>query len=243
MITRGLLPAMDSFKRYIKKHGLPQSIYLDKYSTYKARREPTIEEQLRNEDPLTQFGRAMKELGVIVIYANSPQAKVRIERAFRTFQDRLVKELRLAGIKSKDEANKFLQRYLPKYNRRFSIPAVKEANLHRKAPAEKELKKILCVRTKRTLRNDTVIRHNNRFYQIEDTLRRRMKAVMVEDWLDGSMHVRNNGSYLKHREINPVLIAKPVADKKRAVTRPRKPCIPPKDHPWRRFKPKTYNYK
>lgn len=98
---------------------------------------------------MTQFERAMKELGVVVIHVNSPQAKGRIERAFRTFQDRLYsRSLRLTEIKSKDEANKFLERYLPKHNRRFSIPAVQEANGHRKAPRQRRnLKKALCVRT------------------------------------------------------------------------------------------------
>ncbi|MCK4325748.1 hypothetical protein KAW55_03240, partial [bacterium] len=201
---------------------------------YKATRKQTIEEQLNNEDPMTNFERAMKELGVVVIHANSPQAKGRIERAFRTFQDRLIKELRLAGIKSKDEANEFLDRYLPKYNRRFSIPAAKEANLHRKALGEKALKKILCVRTKRTLRNDAVIRHNNRFYQIEDILRRRIKEVIVEDRLDGSMHVRNNGQYLKYSQIDPSLIRKPSVTRKQATGQ--KVYIIPKDHPWKRFK-------
>lgn len=68
----GIMPAMDSFKHYSKKQGLPQMIYLDKLSTYKATRKQTIEEQLNNEDPMTQFERAMKELGVIVRHAGSP---------------------------------------------------------------------------------------------------------------------------------------------------------------------------
>ncbi|RII01132.1 hypothetical protein B9J77_00950 [candidate division NPL-UPA2 bacterium Unc8] len=99
----------------------------------------------------------------------------------------------------------------------------------------KELKKILCVRTKRTLRNDAVIRHNNRFYQVEALLRRRIKAVMVEDRLDGSMHIRNNGQYLKYSEIAPGFIRRSDGDRK-LIDRPRKIYIPPKDHPWRRFK-------
>ena len=235
----GTMPALDSFKRYIKKYGIPQSIYLDKHSTYKATREQTVEEQLKDEKPMTQFERAMKELRVVVKHAHSPQAKGRIERSFRTFQDRLVKELRLAGVKSKDEANKLLQTYLPKHNRRFSISAAKEADLHRKAPGAGELKKALCIKTKRALRNDGVIRHNNGFYQIEDMLRRRIKTVMVEDWLDGSLHVRNNGSYLKHREIAPDLTRKPVMSEKPAP-RARKTCIPPKDHPWRQYKNRAY---
>ena len=232
----GTMPAMDSLMRYIEKYGIPQSIYLDKHSTYKSPKEQTIEEQLRNEIPMTQFERAAKELGIIIIHANSCQAKGRVERGFGTHQDRLIKEMRLAGIKSKDEANEFLEAYyLPKHNKKFSISPAKKANLHRKAPGKKELKKILCMRTKRYLGNDAVIRHDNKFYQIEDIPRRRIKTVMVEDRLDGSMHVRNNGSYFKYREIAPRLIRRSEASKK-VTDRPRKVYIPPKDHPWRGFK-------
>lgn len=234
------MPAMDSFKPYTKKYGLPQSIYLDKHTTYKSAKKQTIEEQLRNEMPMSQFERAMKELGVVVIHANSPQAKGRVERVIGTFQDRLIKELRLEGIKTKDGANEFLDNYLPKYNRRFSIPPAKEGNLHRKVPEAKELKKILCIRTKRAVANDGVIRHKKRFYQIEDIPRRRMKSVIVEDRLDGSMHVRNNGVYLKWREIDISLRRYASATQKQSITRPRKVYIPPKDHPWRRWKIKTY---
>lgn len=231
----GTIPAMDSFMRYSKEHGFPQSIYLDRHTTYKSTRKQTIEEQLRNEMPMSQFERAMKELGVMVIHANSPQAKGRIERLFGTFQDRLIKEMRLAGIKSKEEANEFLERYLPEYNRRFSIPPTKEGDLHREVPGEEELKKILCIQTKRCLRNDATIRHNNRFYQIEG-ITGRIKTVIVEEGLDGSMRIRNNGAGLKYKEIDPDLITKIVVSKKKEVKGPRKVYIPPKDHPWRRFK-------
>ena len=226
----GVIPAMDSLKRYIKRYGLPQAIYLDKHTTYKSPRKPTIEEQLRNEEPKTQFERAAEELGIRIIHANSCEAKGRVERGFGTHQDRLVKEMRLEDIKSKDEANEFLETYLPKHNQRFSVPAAKKGNLHRKALGAKELKKSLCVKTKRVLRNDGVIRHDNRFYQIEDIPRNRIKTVIVEDWIDGSLHVRNNGSYLKHIEINPV---RPATDKKRTVSKRRSTYIPSKDHPWR----------
>ena len=190
---------------------------------------------MRNEVPLSQFERVAKELGINVIHANSAQAKGRVERGFRTHQDRLIKEMRLAGIKTKDEANKFLEIYLPKHNRKFSISPAKKANLHRKSPGKKELKKILCTQTKRYLRNDAVIQHNNKFYQVEDIPRRRIRTVMVEDRLDGSMHVRNNGSYFKYREIDPTLIRRSEVSKK-VSGRPRKVYIPPKDHPWKQFK-------
>ena len=231
----GTMPAMDSLMRYIGKYGIPQSIYLDKHSTYKSPKKQTIEEQLRNEIPMSQFEKAARELGIIVIHANSAQAKGRVERGFRTHQDRLIKEMRLAGIKSKDEANEFLGAYyLPKHNKKFSISPAKKANGHRKAPGKKELKKILCTQTKRYLRNDAVIQHNSKFYQVEDIPRRRIKTVMVEDRLDGSMHVRNNGSYFKYREIDPRLIRKPSVTRKQATGQ--KVYIIPKDHPWKRFK-------
>jgi len=93
----GTIPAMDSFKRYAKKYGIPVSIYLDRHTTYKSPKKAAY--PLYEEEPLSQFERAMKELGVKVSHAQSPQAKGRIERLFRTFQDRLVKEMRLRGDK------------------------------------------------------------------------------------------------------------------------------------------------
>ncbi len=236
----GTMPAMDSLMRYIEKYGIPQSIYIDRHSTYKSPKKQTIEEQLRNVIPLTQFERAAKELGIIVIHANSAQAKGRVERGFGTHQDRLVKEMRLAGIKTGDGANEFLEWYLPKHNRKFSISPAKKGNLHRKSPGKKELKKILCMQTERSLRKDAVIEHNNKFYQIKGIPRRRIKTVMVEDRLDGSMHVRNNGSYFKHMEIDPKLIRRSETNKK-VRNRARKVYIPPKDHPWRQQRTVKYS--
>ena len=231
----GTMPAMDSSMRYIEKYGIPQSIYLDRHPTYKSTKKQTTEEQIRNVMPMSQFERAAKELGIIVIHAHSAQAKGRIERGFRTHQDRLIKEMRLAGIKSKDEANEFLEWYLPKHNKKFSISPAKKSNLHRKSPGKKELKKILCMKTERHLGNDAVIAHNSKFYQVDNIPRRRIKTVIVEDRLDGSMHVRNNGSYFKYREIAPELIRRAGTEKK-VRNRARRIYIPPKDHPWRRYK-------
>lgn len=87
----GTIPAMDSFKRYIRRYGIPMSIYMDKHTTYKSPAEPTIEEELSGTTPLSEFGRSLAELEVKIIHAHSPQAKGRIERLFNTLQDRLVK--------------------------------------------------------------------------------------------------------------------------------------------------------
>ncbi len=101
----GTMPGMDSFGRYLQRCGIPLSVYVDKHTTYKSPAKPTIEEELEGIEPLSEFERALGE--VEVIHAHSAQAKGRIERLFGTLQDRLVKEIRLRGIKSLEEANGF----------------------------------------------------------------------------------------------------------------------------------------
>jgi transposase len=162
----GTIPALDSFRRYTRRYGLPQAIYLDRHSTYKSTGKPTIEDELNNRSPQSQFERAMADLGVVVIHANSPQAKGRVERLFRTFQDRLVKEMRLEGISSLSEANRLLSRYLPKYNRRFCVPAAQEADVHRKVPTGTELNSILSIQVKRVVRKDGTVVFEGRLYQL-----------------------------------------------------------------------------
>ncbi len=168
---------MDSMKRYIKRYGIPQSVYLDKHSTYKSWAEPTIEEQLNDQRPMSHFEKSLEELEIEVIHANSPQAKGRVERLFKTLQDRLVQEMRLAGVKSVDEANEFLTTYLPKYNRKFKKQAASEADIHRTAPHSRELDKILSIREERTVRNDFTISYNGKLYQIKDFVKSQKVVV------------------------------------------------------------------
>ena len=230
----GTMPAMDSSRGYIERYGIPQSVYLDKHTTYKSPRKLTIEEELEGiRKPQSQFERAMDELGVEVIPANSPQAKGRIERLFGTLQDRLVKEMRLAGINGKEEANRFLEGYLPTFNRRFSIAPAKEVNFHREIPKEIDLDKIFSIRTKRVLRRDFTITYNKGLYQIEDTPpNTRIKRVMVEERINGRMYITYNGLNLKYKKIEVM----PVKPKEERPVKLRKAYIPPPDHPWRSFK-------
>lgn len=139
---------MESFRLYVEENGLPQSIYADKHSTYKSQRKLTIEEELEGvEEPLSQFERALDELGVEMIHAHSLQAKGRIERLFATFQDRVIKEMRLKGIKTKEEANEFLKNYLPEYNKRFSKHPSNETDVHVRPPKNLDLSNYLCIKT------------------------------------------------------------------------------------------------
>ena len=220
----GTMPAMDSFKRYGSKNGLPMSVYLDRHTTYKSPKKLT---EWDEAESLSQFERALKELGVEVIHALSPQAKGRIERLFGVLQDRLVKEMRLRGITTKEEANAFLEGYLPRYNERFEVCPANEADAHVKLPRHVDLDRYLCIKTERTIRNDNTIALDGRLYQLEE---RGGKKVVVEERLDGSLHVTSKGVSLKYREIT----ARP---KKEAKTHPRvfnRPPKPAKDHPWRR---------
>ncbi len=110
---------------------MSQSIYTDCHSVFWTDREPTIDEQMINRKPTTEVGRGLEELGVSLILAHSPQAKGRIERLWNTFQDRLVSELRLAKVKTVQQAIVVLDRYLPVHNRKFAKPAKARAGLEK----------------------------------------------------------------------------------------------------------------
>ena len=238
----GIEPFMDSFKRYTRKYGIPHSIYIDKHSTYKSIKKPSIEEELQNKQPLTHVGRALNELGVEVIYAHSPQAKGRVERIFNTFQDRLIKEMRLRGIKSTTNGNNFLEEYLSIYNKRFSVRPVEKDNFHREVPRHIDMDAILCIKTERALRNDFTVAHNRKLYQILDYTT--AKKVTFEERLNGKIFISYKGRELKYREISKPPIKK--EPKKERLLWNRKHYILPKDHPYRKFKigryPHSYTY-
>ncbi|MDO9464065.1 MAG: ISNCY family transposase [bacterium] len=233
----GTMPAMDSFKKYIEKNGIPNSIYLDKHTTYKSNGKPTKEDELNNRKPLSQFERACEELGVDVIHADSPQAKGRIERLFKTFQDRLIKEMRLKEVKTKEDGNKFLEEYLPIYDERFSVEPAKKTDLHRTVPEGTNLDDILCRKTKRVLKNDFTISHDNKLYQVENLIR--AKKVLVCEHIDERISIQYKGETLNHREITKR--PKKANDGKNPYEfKIRKVYIPPKDHPWRKYKTRSY---
>ncbi len=137
--------------------GLPLALYSDRHDIFHARREPTIIEQLANLRPLTQFGRAMAELGVTISKAYSPQAKGRIERLWGVLQDRLVVELRLASVATLAGANALLDRYLPGHNRRFGVVAREQAGVWRQAPEARHLDRVLCLKEQRVVGRDHVV--------------------------------------------------------------------------------------
>ena len=225
----GTFPFMDSFKRYTRKYGLPCGIYLDRHSTYKSTMRPSIEDELNNKEPLTHAGRALEELGVEVIFANSPQAKGRIERLFRTFQDRLIKEMRLKDIKTVKEANKFLKYYLSVYNRRFKVEAIEKGDLHRPLPKGIDLNRVLCIKTKRILNNDSTVAHNKKLYLVLDKIQ--AKSVFVEERLNGKLLIAHNSRALRYRKIAKRPKAKPKKPKYIFTMVRKERARPSVDHP------------
>jgi len=226
----GTLPAMDSFRRYIRRYGVPLKVYLDKHTTYKSNGKPTLEEELEGIEPLSEFERALREMGVEVIHAHSPQAKGRVERFFGTLQDRLVKEMRLRGIQSIEEANLFLEEYWPAFNRKFAVDPKEKEDLHRPVSRGLKLDEILCIKVKRSLRNDFTVAYNRRLYQVEDSIR--ASKVMVYEGLDGSIRLKYKGRLLKIREI----ASRPLAERKEPIRmEPKKRYVLPKGHPYRNF--------
>jgi hypothetical protein len=225
----GTIPAMDSFTRYVTRYGIPLAVYADKHTTYQSPAQPTVEDQLAGVKPTSQFGRALGELGVELIPAHSPQAKGRVERLFKTFQDRLIKELRLAGITTLPAANQFLSTYLPLHNQRFAVPPAQAADLHRPSPSGRDLDRVLCVKTTRLLRRDWTVAHSGRLYQVHTNVR--ATHVMVEERVDGTMRITHHDRPLAYHVIasRPVSAAEPPK-----VQVPRRPVKPTWDHPWRK---------
>lgn len=219
--------------QYVKGQGKPRTIYLDKYSTYK-----NIQAAARdNPELLTQFQRAMGSLNIELITAHSPQAKGRVERVFATLQDRLVKEMRLAGISAIPEANRFLETYLLRFNAQFGVQAAKRGNAHRKLVAQEhlELPHIFSVHSTRQVANDFTLRFKSQWIQLEQkqpVLVRRKETVLMEEWLDGSLHILLRGKELNFQILSgrPRKIQVPVP----ALTTARPSWKPPADHPWRK---------
>ncbi len=241
----GVIPALDSMYHYIEENGVPQSVYLDKHSTYKTTRHQSIIEQLMDEVALTEFERAMKELGVKVIHANSPQAKGRVENKFGTFQDRLVKEMRLVGVTKIEGANKFLNKYLPKFNKRFAVPAKSDIDLHRKMPLRHILDGILCIKEEKPLRKDSTIRYKKKAYLITNRISRRVNTVILEERLNGKIYIRHKDQYLDYKEIDPkVKVSEDKVKLGKQTIKWRKynkNTRPAKYHPWRTHKPSDYH--
>jgi len=225
----------DLFEQWVNLYGVPRGIYADRHSIYQTQREATIEEQIAGKESKTQFGRAMEQLGVKLIAAQSPQAKGRVERMNGTLQDRLVKALRLKRIDTIEEANAYLAKeFLPELNSRFKREAGQKADLHRAKP--KQFEEILSWEEQRVVQRDWSVKWGKERYQVDrkhEGLSLAGKRITVRRLRDESVQLLYKGKKLKWEKL-PERAPRENRDKQ-VDGRVKKAEKPSENHPWRRM--------
>ena len=226
-------------RRWIERYGVPQALYTDWKNVYV--RPPNAEERERGEAAVTQFGRMCAKLGIRIIAASSPQAKGRVERAHGTHQDRLVKKLRLAGIRNYGQANAYLEKgYLAEHNRRYAHAAVAQTDYHRRRPTARQLDEVFWLEEERVVSEDWVVRYNNRLLQLERQSRHWAPAksrVLVRENEAGevAIHYRNQRVSFRELKASTALGERRGAAPSPAPPSPKPHRNPPPtpNHPWR----------
>jgi hypothetical protein len=231
---------------WLRRYGRPLAYYTDKDSLFVVNQPAQREEELAGEKPVSQIGRVLRELGIESILAHSPQAKGRIENAFGTLQDRLVKEMRLAGVDTIERANRFLEiRFVPFWEEHFAVHPRQPYNAHRRLERDQRLEQILSIRVGRTVAQDHTVKWKGVRWGLdrEDVCAGlRGARVEVERRLDGSHWLRFRGRYLPlhccpetQRSATPSGLRPPGVAEAQTKIPVRKKYIPPPDHPWRTF--------
>jgi hypothetical protein len=226
----------DVLEGWVRQHGLPASLYVDRDSIYRCEGVGSIAEQLAGKLPQTQFERAMAALGVELILAHSPQAKGRVERMNGVLQDRLVKELRLAGISDMESGNRFLDgKYLRPFNRQFVRQAASPLDVHRAAP--RNLNEVLSWEAARVVQGDWTVVCGRKRYQLDrqhEALSLVRRKVIVRTLRDGRVALVYRGQPLKWRLLPEGGVRKPQPVKQPRPVKTKAQSAPPASHPWRR---------
>lgn len=200
----------EATQEYLERHGRPLSFYVDKHSVFRVNTTKVCSASTKESNGETQFGRAMSELDIELIFANSAQAKGRVERANQTLQDRLVKEMRLLGINSMEEGNKYLPEFMEKFNKRFAVVPKDKLNVHRPILKEQNLGEILCFKETRVISKNLAIQYKNKMYQINlepgyEYTMRRAKVTVIEK-INGEIRVEYRG---KRLDCSVIKVTKP----------------------------------
>ena len=241
---------MAHLRDYIRRSGRPLALYADRASHFTTTRQPTVDEQVAGQHARTQIERALGELDIAYIAARSPQAKGRVERLFKTLQDRLVKALRRNGIATIDEANRYLDEvFMPQWQQRFTVTPASNVDAHRSRKGY-DLDAIFSVQDKRTVTDDYTFQYENIHYQINKKsiqagLRR--SKVIIENRLDETQRIRWRGHYLRYTKIPPASYKQParrvvsasVGLRPPSASTTRKGHKPAPNHPWKRKRNRT----
>lgn len=225
------------FEQHVRRHGRPLAVYSDRHSIFR------VNSGTRKK-AITQLGRALAELGVELICATTPQAKGRVERANRTLQQRLVRELRLRNINTIADANAYLEEFRRDYNRRFAVPPAQPMDAHRSADGF-DLPYILAVRFQRRLSKDCTLRLHNSVVVAQRNDLRGGEYVEVIEHIGNRFALRLNDADLpynrlrdvqSHAQLASIKALNELVDRsKRKPAKPRRDCTPPAGHPWRRY--------
>jgi len=218
---------------YFEEQGRPISLYTDKRGTIKVNH--------GKKEGETQFKRAMKELGINIIYAHSPEAKGRVERAFGTLQERLVWEMRIRGISSVEKANEYLPEYLQQHNKRYSELPQSSFNAHRKIDPKKPLKYILCKKEQRTVSKNLELQFKNEIYQLraKEGFEVKLKGARINilKTLEGELAFEYKGLSIDYASYGEVKYQKPKIELKTLLDKwsdgRRQKKKPSKHHPWK----------
>jgi transposase len=226
-------------RRYLTQYGKPLAFYSDKHGIFRVNAEAAV-----TGTGVTQFGRAMTELGIEIICANSPQAKGRVERLYETLQDRLVKELRLRGISDLAAANAFMPEYRADYNRRFGVVPTDLGDAHRPLLPADVLDQIFTLQTQRIISKNLTFQYAKIVYQLEalkgSYAFRGAQVVVREDAL-GAVTVSYQGRQLAYSIFEPQVrqaevVSSKQVDQALAVAKAKQaPFIPAANHPWRKY--------
>jgi hypothetical protein len=233
-------------KDHLKIHGRPIALYTDKHGVFKVNHKDAV-----SGDGITQFGKAMKALDIKIIYANTPQAKGRIERMNQTLQDRLVKELRLQKISTPEEANAYLPTFIKDFNSRFAVVPKDPNNAHRELLSEHDLNRIFIIKENRTLTKNLTFQHKNTIYQVQtnrETYVLRKARIVIYEFKDESIEafykekkllIKTYAQQQKQmREVDSKQL-NPLLDELVRISDEKKKYEPSKKHPWKRHTKKA----
>lgn len=219
--------------RYLTRHGKPLALYSDKHGIFRVNAKNAV-----SGTGLTQFGRALQELDIQSICANTPQAKGRVERANQTLQDRLVKEMRLQGISGLKAGNEFVPQFMADFNQRFAVVPADPRDAHRPLLLTDDLDRIFTRQESRTLSKNLTLQYNKVVYQIQTArpgYALRKARVTVYEQPGGDITIRYKGRLLEHTVFNQQQRQAEVVSSKSLDSKLRKLTRPAADHPWRTY--------
>jgi len=218
----GTFTLFEATEHYLLTYGKPLSLYVDKHSTFKINRQATVEEELKDFLPQSQFSRAMGDLRIEVIFAHSSQAKGRVERLFETLQDRLVKEMRLEGISTKKDGTEYFRDiYIPKHNAKFAVLPKDTTSMHRILLPSDDLSRVFTVQTQRHVSKALVVQYKNTRYQLDTKgayryllqkqnilVEENKQGILVFRYKDRAIPYKIIGKIIKHPRFMQVASAK-----------------------------------